>query len=77
MAKLADPVMIKRKSSRRLYETRTGDCVTFGDLAAMVKKGEAFVVYDARTNEDTTRTALGQATSASAHSAPNATPLAG
>jgi polyhydroxyalkanoate synthesis repressor PhaR len=34
--------------------------VTLEDLAAMVKAGEDFVVYDAKTNEDITRSVLTQ-----------------
>ena len=55
-----EPVTIKKYANRRLYNTGTSTYVTLEDLAAMVKKGEDFVVYDAKTGEDITRSVLGQ-----------------
>src|SRR4029077_18078045 len=43
-----------------LYNTGTSTYVTLEDLAVMVKAGEDFVVYDAKTNEDITRSVLAQ-----------------
>jgi len=60
MAKSAEPVTIKKYANRRLYNTGTSTYVTLEDLAAMVKKGEDFVVYDAKTSEDITRSVLTQ-----------------
>src|SRR5262245_19818782 len=60
MAKPAEPVTIKKYANRRLYNTGTSSYVTLEDLAGMVKKGEDFVVYDAKTNEDITRSVLTQ-----------------
>ncbi len=60
MAKSADPVTIKKYANRRLYNTGTSTYVTLEDLAAMVKEGEDFVVYDAKTGEDITRSVLTQ-----------------
>jgi polyhydroxyalkanoate synthesis repressor PhaR len=60
MAKPTDPVTIKKYANRRLYNTGTSTYVTLEDLAAMVKSGEDFVVYDAKTNEDITRSVLAQ-----------------
>lgn len=54
------PITIKKYANRRLYNTGTSTYVTLEDLAAMVKKGEDFVVYDAKTGEDITRSVLGQ-----------------
>ncbi len=54
------PVAIKKYANRRLYHTGTSSYVTLQDLAEMVKKGEDFVVFDAKTNEDITRSALTQ-----------------
>ena len=59
-AKAAEPVTIKKYANRRLYNTGTSAYVTLEDLAAMVKKGEDFVVYDAKTGEDITRSVLAQ-----------------
>jgi polyhydroxyalkanoate synthesis repressor PhaR len=60
MAKSNEPVTIKKYANRRLYNTGTSTYVTLEDLAAMVKGGEDFVVYDAKTQEDITRSVLTQ-----------------
>jgi len=60
MAKSDDPVIIKKYANRRLYNTGTSTYVTLEDLATMVKQGENFVVYDAKTGEDITRSVLTQ-----------------
>jgi polyhydroxyalkanoate synthesis repressor PhaR len=60
MAKSDEPVTIKKYANRRLYNTGTSTYVTLEDLAAMVKEGEDFVVYDAKTGEDITRSVLAQ-----------------
>jgi polyhydroxyalkanoate synthesis repressor PhaR len=54
------PTIIKKYANRRLYHTGTSTYVTLEDLARMVKKGEDFVVTDAKTGEDITRSVLGQ-----------------
>ena len=54
------PTVIKKYANRRLYHTGTSTYVTLEDLAAMVKAGEDFVVYDAKSSEDITRTVLTQ-----------------
>ncbi len=59
-AKAAEPVTIKKYANRRLYNTGTSTYVTLEDLAAMVKNGEDFVVYDAKTGEEITRSVLTQ-----------------
>jgi polyhydroxyalkanoate synthesis repressor PhaR len=53
-------VVIKKYANRRLYNTASSSYVTLEHLAEMVKKGVDFVVYDAKTNEDITRTVLTQ-----------------
>ena len=55
-----EPVTIKKYANRRLYNTGTSTYVTLEDLATMVKNGEDFVVYDAKTGEDITRSVLAQ-----------------
>ena len=60
MAKSDDPITIKKYANRRLYNTGTSTYVTLEDLATMVKAGENFVVYDAKTSEDITRSVLAQ-----------------
>src|SRR5258708_8987059 len=53
-------VVIKKYANRRLYNTASSSYVTLEHLAEMVKKGVDFVVYDAKTSEDITRTVLTQ-----------------
>jgi polyhydroxyalkanoate synthesis repressor PhaR len=60
MAKSEEPVTIKKYANRRLYNTGTSTYVTLEDLATMVKEGEDFVVYDAKSGDDITRSVLAQ-----------------
>ena len=60
MAKSDSPITIKKYANRRLYNTGTSTYVTLEDLAAMVKRGEDFIVNDAKTGEDITRQVLAQ-----------------
>ena len=53
-------VVIKKYANRRLYNTASSSYVTLEHLSDMVKKGVDFVVYDAKTNEDITRSVLTQ-----------------
>lgn len=52
--------VIKKYANRRLYNTGTSTYVTLDDLAEMVKGGEDFLVQDAKTGEDLTRSVLTQ-----------------
>jgi polyhydroxyalkanoate synthesis repressor PhaR len=54
------PVIIKKYANRRLYNTAKSSYVTLDHLSAMVREGEDFVVYDAKTGEDITRSVLTQ-----------------
>lgn len=58
--KAAEPIEIKKYANRRLYNTGTSAYVTLEDLAAMVKNGEDFVVHDAKSGDDITRSVLAQ-----------------
>jgi polyhydroxyalkanoate synthesis repressor PhaR len=60
MAKDKEPTTIKKYANRRLYNTGTSTYVTLEDLAEMVKSGEDFLVNDAKTGEDITRSVLTQ-----------------
>lgn len=60
MAEKTDPVTIKKYANRRLYNTGTSTYVTLDDLAEMVKKGEEFVVEDAKSGDDITHAVLTQ-----------------
>jgi len=53
-------VVIKKYANRRLYDTQSSIYVTLEDLYEMVKRGEDFIVKDAKTDEDLTRTILTQ-----------------
>src|ERR671913_1223740 len=52
--------VIKKYANRRLYHTGTSTYVTLEDLAGMVRQGEDFVVFDAKSGEDITRSVLTQ-----------------
>lgn len=54
------PTIIKKYANRRLYNTGTSTYVTLDDLAKMVKDEEDFIVVDAKTQEDITRSVLTQ-----------------
>ena len=54
------PVVIKKYANRRLYNTATSAYVTLDHLSQMVKDKTDFVVYDAKTGEDITRSVLTQ-----------------
>ena len=54
------PVVVKKYANRRLYNTATSSYVTLDDLATMIKEGGDFVVYDAKSGEDITRSVLTQ-----------------
>ena len=53
-------VVIKKYANRRLYNTSTSTYVTLDDLSTMLKGGTDFLVYDAKTGEDITRSVLTQ-----------------
>ncbi|MEM0924163.1 MAG: polyhydroxyalkanoate synthesis repressor PhaR [Pseudomonadota bacterium] len=54
------PVIIKKYANRRLYNTAKSSYVTLDDLSQMVRGGEDFAVFDAKTGEDITRSVLTQ-----------------
>jgi polyhydroxyalkanoate synthesis repressor PhaR len=54
------PVVIKKYANRRLYNTESSSYITLDNLAAMVRLGREFVVYDAKTGDDITRGVLTQ-----------------
>jgi len=53
-------VVIKKYANRRLYNTASSSYVTLEHLSEMVKDGVDFVVFDAKTNDDITRSVLTQ-----------------
>jgi len=55
-----DVIVIKKYANRRLYNTASSSYVTLDHLCQMVKDGQDFVVYDAKSGEDITRSVLTQ-----------------
>src|SRR6202171_4255713 len=60
MAEPEEPVTVKKYANRRHYNAGTSTYVTLEYLATMVKAGNNFVVYDAKTGDDITRSVLAQ-----------------
>jgi len=56
----AEKIVIKKYANRRLYNTAMSSYVTLDDLSKMVRAGQDFAVYDAKTGEDITRSVLTQ-----------------
>ena len=56
----APPVVVKKYANRRLYNTESSSYITLESLAEMVRIGRDFVVYDAKSGEDITRSVLTQ-----------------
>jgi len=54
------PIRIKKYANRRLYNTATSNYVTLDHLCQMVQEGVEFIVTDAKTGEDITRSVLTQ-----------------
>lgn len=54
------PTVIKKYANRRLYDTGRSSYVTLDDLCEMIKEGHDFVVLDAKSGEDLTRSVLTQ-----------------
>ena len=52
------PRILKKYPNRRLYDTEISSYITLTDVKAMVLKGTAFEVRDAKTGEDLTRSIL-------------------
>ena len=60
MANSDRPIIIEKYANRRLYNSGTYTFVPLDDLGAMVKRGKEFLVYDAKTGADITRSVLAQ-----------------
>ena len=50
--------VLKKYPNRRLYDTHTSSYITLVDVKKMVLAGQSFVVRDAKTSEDLTRSIL-------------------
>lgn len=54
------PVLIKKYPNRRIYNTATSSYIVLDDVVQMVKDNVNFVIEDAKTGENITRTILNQ-----------------
>jgi polyhydroxyalkanoate synthesis repressor PhaR len=54
------PVVVKKYANRRLYNTESSSYITLDNLGDMVRLGRDFVVYDAKSGDDITRSVLTQ-----------------
>ena len=52
--------VVKKYANRRLYNTASSSYVTLDELCQMVREGHEFLVYDAKTGDDITRSVLTQ-----------------
>ena len=52
------PRVLKKYPNRRLYDTETSSYITLADVKKMVLGGQEFVVRDAKTTDDLTRSIL-------------------
>ncbi len=57
-AEAVDVRVLKKYPNRRLYDTTASSYITLADVKKMVMSGENFVVRDAKTSEDLTRSIL-------------------
>ncbi|MGP1357819.1 polyhydroxyalkanoate synthesis repressor PhaR [Roseicyclus sp.] len=51
----AEPLLIKRYASRRLYNTETSDYVTLEDIAGFIRAGREVKIVDLKSGDDLTR----------------------
>lgn len=72
---LDEPIIIKKYANRRLYDTSSSSYVTLEHLSELVRQGKDFVVQDAKTGEDLTRTVLTQIIFEQENKGGNALPL--
>ena len=57
-ADASGPRVLKKYPNRRLYDTQTSSYITLADVKQMVLAGQDFVVRDAKSGEDLTRSIL-------------------
>jgi polyhydroxyalkanoate synthesis repressor PhaR len=57
-APTSGPRILKKYPNRRLYDTETSSYITLADVKKMVLTGQDFVVRDAKTSDDLTRSIL-------------------
>ncbi len=71
----AGPALIRKYANRRLYNTASGQFVTLADLHEMIRRGEDFVVREAKTDRDITAWVLAQIVAEEAGKGNNLLPL--
>ncbi len=69
------PVVIKKYSNRRLYDTAGSRYVNLEDIAALIREGRELKVVDAKTGQDLTRVTLTQIITEDAKDKPTGLPL--
>ena len=52
---MADPILINRYASRRLYNTQTSEYVTLDEISELIKKGNNVEIRDRKSGENLTR----------------------
>ncbi len=57
---MLEPLILKKYSNRRLYDTRNSCYVTLEDVSAMIRSGEQVQIQDAASGEDVTAFILTQ-----------------
>jgi len=57
---MPEPLVLKKYSNRRLYDTRNSCYVTLEDVSTMIRSGEQVQIHDASTGEDVTTFILTQ-----------------
>ena len=57
---MSDPLVLKKYSNRRLYDTRNSRYVTLDDVANMIRDGEQVQILEATSGEDVTAFILTQ-----------------
>ncbi|MAP96361.1 MAG: polyhydroxyalkanoate synthesis repressor PhaR [Ponticaulis sp.] len=72
---LDEPIIIKKYANRRLYDTSSSSYVTLEHLSELVRSGKDFVVLDAKSGEDLTRSVLTQIIFEQENKGGNALPL--
>jgi polyhydroxyalkanoate synthesis repressor PhaR len=60
MARIEEPITIKRYGNSRLYNANVGNYVSLQDIMDMVEDDNEFVVRDAKSGEDITTIVLKQ-----------------
>jgi len=71
----SSPVIIKKYSNRRLYDTAGSRYVNLDDIAGLVREGKDVKVVDAKTGQDLTRVTLTQVITEDAKDKPTGLPL--